>query len=46
MSCRSAIAGPNDEWLIIAEEDVDGELFIEQEFQIASDTWVNVEDMR
>jgi len=46
MSCESTIAGPNDEWLIVADDDAQTDLFIEQDFLIATDTWVKRQEMR
>jgi len=43
---QSTLAGPHDELLIIAENDGEEQLLIEQEFLITTDTWVNVKEMR
>ena len=43
---RPRTVGPNDEWLIVADETIDGECWIDQEFVIATDTWVELKNMR
>jgi hypothetical protein len=47
MPCSATIVGPDDGWLVVSDEASEmGELWIDQEFVIATDTWVKLAEMR
>jgi len=43
---QTTICGPNDEWLIVADDGCQAELWVEQDFLIATDTWERRKEMR